>query len=361
MLSVREQYWRYSLVALIVGLGTVVFVELTPFLGGLMGAATIYVLLRGQMCRLTGRHGWRRSAAAWLLLGEAVCCFLVPISLLVWMVAERVQRLTLDPRQLVVSARHLAALVQERTGYDLWQESNLRSLLSELPHLGQWLLGGVTGFAVNVVVLLFVLYFMLLGGRRMEEYIRELLPFSRGVGSDALHEVRMIVRSNAIGVPLLAVVQGGVALAGYLLFGVPDPLFWGVLTCLATIIPVVGTALVWVPLALWLGLGGHTGAAVGLAAYGVAVVTQSDNVVRLVLQRRMADIHPLITVFGVVIGLSLFGFMGVIFGPLLLSMFVFCVHVFKRLYLDRRPDAGEPSGPSAPSAPSAPTDGGRLH
>lgn len=275
-----------------------------------MGAATIYVLLRGQMCRLTGRHGWRRSAAAWLLLGEAVCCFLVPISLLVWMVAERVQRLTLDPRQLVASARHLAALVQERTGYDLWQESNLRSLLSELPHLGQWLLGGVTGFAVNVVVLLFVLYFMLLGGRRMEEYIRELLPFSRGVGSDALHEVRMIVRSNAIGVPLLAVVQGGVALAGYLLFGVPDPLFWGVLTCLATIIPVVGTALVWVPLALWLGLGGHTGAAVGLAAYGVAVVTQSDNVVRLVLQRRMADIHPLITVFGVVIGLSLFGFMG---------------------------------------------------
>ena len=168
----------------------------------------------------------------------------------------------------------------------------------------------MTGFAVNVVVLLFVLYFMLLGGRRMEEYIRELLPFSRGVGSDALHEVRMIVRSNAIGIPLLAVVQGGVALAGYLLFGVPDPLFWGVLTCLATIIPVVGTALVWVPLALWLGLGGHAGAAVGLAAYGVAVVTQSDNVVRLVLQRRMADIHPLITVFGVVIGLSLFGFMG---------------------------------------------------
>ena len=169
----------------------------------------------------------------------------------------------------------------------------------------------------------------------------------------------MIVRSNAIGIPLLAVVQGGVALAGYLLFGVPDPLFWGVLTCLATIIPVVGTALVWVPLALWLGLGGHAGAAVGLAAYGVAVVTQSDNVVRLVLQRRMADIHPLITVFGVVIGLSLFGFMGVIFGPLLLSMLVFCVHVFKRLYLDRHPDTDTPSGGASSSRPSVPADGGR--
>ena len=334
MPSVREQYWRYSLVALIVGLGTVVFVELTPFLGGLMGAATIYVLLRGQMCRLTGRHGWRRSAAAWLLLGEAVCCFLVPISLLVWMVAERVQRLTLDPRQLVASARHLAALVQERTGYDLWQESNLRSLLSELPHLGQWLLGGVTGFAVNVVVLLFVLYFMLLGGRRMEEYCREILPFNRDVGSSVMREVHMIVRSNAIGIPLLAVVQGVVAFVGYLVFNAPSPLFWGVLTCFATIIPIFGTALIWLPLAGYMALTGDWGPAIGLLLYGGLVVTHVDNVVRFIMQKKMADTHPLVTIFGVFIGLSLFGFMGVIFGPLMLEMFVFCVNIFKKKYLD---------------------------
>ena len=317
MLSVREQYRRYSLFVLIASLGVTVFLCLTPFLSGLLGAATIYVLLRGQMRVLAGRYRWRRSAAAALLTVEAVCCFLVPIALLVWMVVNKVQGVALDPQALVDSVRHVAELVRDRTGYDLWQESNLQSLLAGIPKLAQRLVGGL----------------------RMEAYCRELLPFSRSVGRDALHEIRMIVRSNAIGIPLLAAVQGVVAYLGYLLFGAPSPLFWGVLTCLATIIPIVGTALVWLPLALYMGLEGNWGPAVGLALYGTLVVTHVDNVVRFVMQKRMADTHPLVTVFGVFVGLSLFGFMGVIFGPLLLAMFVFCVDLFKRKYLDRKPDS----------------------
>ena len=339
MLSVREQYRRYSLFVLIASLGVTVFLCLTPFLSGLLGAATIYVLLRGQMRVLAGRYRWRRSAAAALLTVEAVCCFLVPIALLVWMVVNKVQGVALDPQALVDSVRHVADLVRDRTGYDLWQESNLQSLLAGIPKLAQRLVGSLASFAVNLIVLLFVLYFMLVGGLRMEAYCRELLPFSRSVGRDALHEIRMIVRSNAIGIPLLAAVQGVVAYLGYLLFGAPSPLFWGVLTCLATIIPIVGTALVWLPLALYMGLEGNWGPAVGLALYGTLVVTHVDNVVRFVMQKRMADTHPLVTVFGVFVGLSLFGFMGVIFGPLLLAMFVFCVDLFKRKYLDRKPDS----------------------
>ena len=121
---------------------------------------------------------------------------------------------------------------------------------------------------------------------------------------------------------------------GNLVSGVPSALFWRVVTCSATILPVVRTALVCAPLAAYLAVEGSWGAAVGLMAYGVLVVTQSDNVIRFILQKRMADTHPLVTILGVLIGLPLFGFMGVIFGPLLLAMFVFFVHIFKRKYLD---------------------------
>ena len=76
--------------------------------------------------------------------------------------------------------------------------------------------------------------------------------------------------------------------------------------------------------------------AIGLAAYGGIIVSQLDNLIRFILQKKMADTHPLITIFGVVIGLSLFGFMGVIFGPLLLSLFFLFVDMFKREYLDTR-------------------------
>lgn len=334
MQAFKELYWRYSLFVLILGLGVTIFIELTPFLGGVLGAMTIYVLLRRQMHYLTACRKWRRSLAASLLLGEAVLCFLVPISLIVWMVVNQVQDIALKPESVVEPLKHIAALIHEKTGYNLWQERNIASLVGVIPHLGQWVLGSIMDFGINIVVLLFVLYFMLIGGLRMEEYCREILPFNRDVGSSVMREVHMIVRSNAIGIPLLAVVQGIVAFVGYLVFNAPSPLFWGVLTCFATIIPIFGTALIWLPLAGYMALTGDWGPAIGLLLYGGLVVTHVDNVVRFIMQKKMADTHPLVTIFGVFIGLSLFGFMGVIFGPLMLEMFVFCVNIFKKKYLD---------------------------
>ena len=168
------------------------------------------------------------------------------------------------------------------------------------------------------------------GGRRRNPIVRH-----RREGGDVLREIHRIVRSNAIVIPLLAVGQGFVAWVGYVIFGVHGTLLWGVLTGFATVIPVVGTALVWVPLALYMGLAGQWGQAVGLLLYGVLVVTQVDNILRMVLQKKLDNTHPLVTIFGVIIGLSLFGFIGLIFGPLLLAMLVFCVDLFKRKYLDR--------------------------
>ena len=326
MRSVKEQYWRYSLFVIILVLGVVIFAELTPYIGGLLGAMTIYVLLRRQMRYLTVRRRWRRSLAASVLLVEAIVCFLIPLSGIVWMFVDKVQDFTLDPQSLISSIRHVSEQIRLRIGYDLLQDSNISSMVAVITRFGQAFLQGIFSFGVNIVMLLFVLYFMLIGGTRMENYCRAMLPFNATVARNVTNEIYMIVRSNAIGIPLIAVVQGSIAYAGYLVCGV--------VTCFATILPVVGTALVWVPLAAYLAVEGSWGAAVGLMAYGVLVVTQSDNVIRFILQKRMADTHPLVTILGVLIGLPLFGFMGVIFGPLLLAMFVFFVHIFKRKYLD---------------------------
>lgn len=335
MSTFREKYGRYSLFVLIAGLGVTIFVEILPFVGGLLGAVTIYVLLRRQLWLLTERRRWRPSLAATLLLGEAVICFLIPITLIGWMVAVKVQSVVVDPRSILVPVKHLVGLVEERTGYELWSEANVRWLLGYIPRVGQWVVVGAADFAINLVVLLFVLYFMLIGGRSMEAYCSELMPFDRRISRSVIHEIHLIVRSNAIGIPLLALIQGIVAYVGYLVFGAPSPLFWGVLTCFATVIPIVGTALVWIPLAGYMALTGSWAPAVGLVLYGTLVVTHVDNVVRFLMQKRMAHTHPLVTIFGVIIGLSLFGFIGVIFGPLLLAMFLYFVNLFKCRYLEQ--------------------------
>lgn len=332
-MSLKEQYWRYSLVIIILLLGTIIFFKSLPFISGILGAMTIYILLRNQMLYLTVKKRMRPSLMAALLLVETILCFLVPLSLVVWLFVSKLQEINLDPHSMIAPAEHVADLIEQRIGYDVMSKSNVDSLLSMLPKIGQMLMGSISSFAINVVVLLFVLYFMLIGGTRMEEYVSDILPFNKRNKQSILHEFNMIVKSNAIGIPLLALIQGVVAMIGYFIFGVPSPLLWGFLSCFATVIPIVGTALVWAPLALYMGMTGHWGAAIGLAVYAVIVIANVDNLVRFMLQKKMADTHPLITIFGVIIGLSLFGFMGVIFGPLLLAIFAFCVNIFKEEYL----------------------------
>lgn len=333
-MSFREQYWRYSLVALILLLGIIIFLNITPFLGGFLGASTLYVLLRSQMFYLTEKRHWRPSWAALAMLIETMLLFLIPISLIVWLLISKIQAVNLNPTAWILPVEHLADFIQEKTGYDVLSKGNITSLISILPKVGQVLMGSIGSFGVNVLVLLLVLYFMFVGGRKMEGYIKDILPFNRQNKQEMLHEFHMVIRSNAIGVPLLALLQGAAAYLGYVIFGAPEALLWGVISCFATIIPVVGTAIVWIPLVLYMGATGNWGMAIGLAVYCIVVVANADNLIRSVLQKRMADTHPLITIFGVVIGLSVFGFMGVIFGPLLLAVFILCVKIFKKEYLE---------------------------
>ena len=332
-MSVKEQYRKYSLITIILGLGLLLFLKMTPFMGGILGACTIYIMVRDQMLYLTQKKKIRKSVTAIILLIEAILCFLVPLSLAVWLLISKLQTVNVDTATFVDTITNLADWIHRKTEYDLLSKENISSIASILPGIGQFLMGGISSFAVNLFVLVFVLYLMLIGGTKMEQYIYELLPFSDSNKKHVMNEINMIVRANAIGIPLLAIIQGAIATLGYYLFDAPSALLFGFLTCFATVIPIVGTTLVWFPLAAYMAISGDWPHAIGLLLYCGLIVTNIDNLIRFILQKKMADTHPLITIFGVVIGLSLFGFMGVIFGPLLISIFILCVNIFKEQYL----------------------------
>ena len=335
-MSTKEQYWKYSLIVIILFMGIIIFRQISPFLGGLLGALTIYILVRGQMRYLVEKRKLKRSLSALLITAETIFVFLIPLGLTVWMVVNKLQDINLDPQTYIAPIQQVAEFIKEKTGYDVLGKDTLTFIVSILPRIGQIIMESISSLAINLFVMIFVLYFMLIGGKKMEAYVNDILPFNETNTQEVIHEINMIVRSNAIGIPLLAIIQGGVAMIGYLLFGAPNILMLGFLTCFATIIPMVGTALVWLPVAAYLAISGDWFNAIGIAAYGAIVVSQSDNLIRFILQKKMADTHPLITIFGVVIGLPIFGFMGVIFGPLLLSLFFLFVNMFKKEYLDLR-------------------------
>lgn len=334
----KETYWKYSLIVIVSIMGGILFYKFLPFLGGILGAFTVYILTRKQMLHLRVKKNFPPAVVSILILLETILCFLVPTSLAIWLLISKIQSVNLDSTQLINEWEHLLNLIQAKTGFDITEKSNLESIVSYLPKVGQAIIGGVSGFAVNVATMFLFLYFMLIWGQKMETYIYDILPFSEKNKKYVLAEINVIVTSNAIGIPLLAIIQGFVGFIGYWIFQTPSPLLFGFLTCFATVIPVVGTSLVWVPLGLYMLLTGDYVHGIALFIYGGLVITNVDNLTRFILQKKLADINPLITIFGVLIGLSLFGFMGIIFGPLLISIFIVCFNMLKVEYIDHSSD-----------------------
>ena len=169
---------------------------------------------------------------------------------------------------------------------------------------------------------------MLIGGRKMETYLIEWMPMKNENVLLLRRETNSLVYSNAIGIPLIALFQGLLGLIAYLVLGVKEPLFWFIITCIASMLPVVGATLAYVPVGILFFADGMTVKGIVMLAYGFGIISTIDSVFRFWLQKQMGDVHPLITAFGVILGLNLFGFIGLIFGPILISLFLLLVKIY---------------------------------
>jgi predicted PurR-regulated permease PerM len=157
---------------------------------------------------------------------------------------------------------------------------------------------------------------------------------------------------------MTAAMQGFLVGMAFWVAGIPNALFWGVVTVILAILPVVGSGLVWGPGALVLAIEGRYGVAIGLALWGVLVVGNVDNIIRPMVFRRWAQIHPFITIIGAFAGINYFGLLGLIIGPLAISYFFELIRMYREEYLLDEDGADEVTAASSPafSAPSARTE-----
>ena len=180
----------------------------------------------------------------------------------------------------------------------------------------------------NLIIMFFLLYYLLVQGRDMEKYLSKVIPLKDENVHLLAGETKMMIRANALGIPIICVVQGAFAALGYWIFGIEDWGLWGFVTGVFAFFPLVGTMIIWVPLVGYLFIHGSNLPAIGLTIYSFVVTGNVDYLARLKLMKYMGDVHPVITVLGVIVGLNLFGFMGLIFGPLLISYFLIMVKIY---------------------------------
>ncbi len=211
---------------------------------------------------------------------------------------------------------------------EIISEKNVDQLTSIGTQTLPKILGATFNSITTIAIMYFILYFMLVEGRKMEASLHEWIPLKDENTLLLRRETNSLVYSNAVGIPLIALLQGILGLIAYMILGVKEPLFWFVVTCLASMVPVIGATLAYIPVAILFFANGMNIKGIIMLAYGFGIISTLDSVFRFWLQKKIGDVHPLITGFGVIIGLSLFGFIGLIFGPILISLFLLLIKIY---------------------------------
>ncbi len=180
-------------------------------------------------------------------------------------------------------------------------------------------LGDATTFLMDFLLMLFVLFFLLRDHDKIITTIRHILPLSRSQEDKLLVEIEQVSKSAVMGSFLTAIAQGFAGGLGMWMAGFPG-LFWGTMMGFASFIPVVGTALIWIPATLYLLLTGETGWAIFLGIWSVAIVGSIDNLLRPFLMQGSAGMNTLMIFFSLLGGIHLFGLIGLIYGPLIFAI-----------------------------------------
>jgi predicted PurR-regulated permease PerM len=326
---------RQVVLLLVIGfLAFLIIKELYVFLPGLMGALTFYILGRERFFILTEKKGWKPGLAAMMFMLIFLMLIAGPLYYAIILISPKVNSIFSHTDEMMIGLKAFSEKVKELTGQDFLNSKNISSLKSTVTNFIPTFLNSSAMILSNLLVMFFVLYFMLTGGRTMERVIREFIPLHHESVIALSHETKNMVKANAIGIPLISVIQGITAWFGYTIFGMNDALMWGFLTGVFAFFPIVGTMLIWVPLVVFLFAQGDSTHGTGLLIYSLIVTGNVDYLARVTLMKKIGDVHPLITVFGVIVGLQLFGFMGFIFGPLIFSYSIILVKIYAHEFVD---------------------------
>jgi predicted PurR-regulated permease PerM len=335
---------RASALILVLGIGLAY--ALWPFSTGLLGAVVLYVVF-GPAYRGLAERGLKPGIAAGIVVLLALVLVVGPGISFIGLVANEAQAMASG----VIQSPLLARVRELRIGpYDIG--AHIEALGSQfVTWLGSSALsvvGTATRLGIQLTIAFFGLFYLLVAPEGAWPAVRPFIPFSAKNAEVLRSRFRDVTFSTLIGTGLTAAVQGLLVGLGFAAAGLANALFWGVVTIIVAILPVVGSALVWGPGVAALAIEGRYGWAIALALWGALVVGNVDNVIRPFVFRRWARIHPFITVIGAFAGISWFGLLGLLIGPLAISYFFALIRMYGEEFLDEEEPAAPTPLPGSP-------------
>ncbi|RYF76113.1 MAG: AI-2E family transporter [Cytophagaceae bacterium] len=332
---------RILLIASLLILGGFIIAGLRGYVSAFFGAGILYVIFRPLFYGLVHRKKWNRNLITAGIIIFSLFVIVLPFLVLSFLLIDRIQYYSQHTDQILGLVKH----AEELTGFKITSQQNIQKMLQQggtfasrqLPSLA----GGALDFLVIIGLMFFTLFYMFTEEESFLEGLRKHLPFKRDTLKELGEQLRNNVNANVLGQGIVSLVQGILTGLTLLIFGVPDAAFWGTVAFFLAFIPVLGTPLVWLPAGLIQLSQGNTTDGAGILIVGAVVITNIDNLLRIMLAKRMGDVHPLVTLAGIVIGVPIFGILGLVIGPTILSFFIVLMQVFAKENRESRAEAAQ--------------------
>ncbi len=338
-------YRRAFVIATCVVLGYALARILDPFWGALEWAAVLAFLLHPLHVRLSRRLRGRAGLSAGILTGLTPFVIVAPLSIVAVIFARQVGGLIAFLRSsstvpfpttvgraerypvigpLVLWIRHnLPVPVHQLQD---WLTTGARSVLQSAATASGTVMLGVAGTLVGFFLMLFLLFFLLRDGSTILQHLTRLIPLDESRRATLVHGVSTGLRAVVFGTAATAVIQGTLIGVGFALAGLPSPVVLGVFAVFAAFIPVIGTAVILVPAILYLAAVGHWRAAIFLVVWAL-IISAAENLLRPMISARHGSVPTLAVFVGAIGGVAVFGLLGIVIGPVLLSLIVALVRV----------------------------------
>ncbi|WP_436926607.1 AI-2E family transporter [Halosimplex amylolyticum] len=314
---------RPFLLALALVVGVLSVLMIVPFFQAVVLGGLLAYLVAPVNARVSRRLN--ATVAALVTTVATTAVVVAPLALLV-AVAVR-QAITVASGVELPDAESLSAVLRQWSGTAALPTMPAGSVGDVVRTVIGGLTGQVTAFvgllpaaAIGIVVFLFTFFYLLRDGDELLSWLRTTSPLTEADTEALFRRTDDLLWAAVVGNVIVAALQAVLTVLGLLVVGFDNIVFWGVLTFVLSLLPLIGASLVWIPAVAYLAITGQTVAAAGLAVYGAVVVSGSDNVVRPLAMRRGARLNPALLVLGIFGGIAVFGFLGLFVGPVVLGL-----------------------------------------
>ncbi|UKJ07880.1 AI-2E family transporter [Solitalea lacus] len=313
---------------ILIALGAFLFYASLSVIEAVLGAIIFYTIFRPLHLFVVEKKNWKPGLSSIMIIILSFFIIVVPFFFTISMVVNKIQEFSNNTAYI----KEILANIDRFAAEKLKQPNLIQDIYVKAQGIAVQVFSSVLGRVGQVIlevsIMYFLLYFMLADYKRFELSLIKYSPLSTSNSVRFGKEIKNMTYSNVLGQGCIALVQGSLLTIGFFIFKIPDAVFWGIISVFISFLPVVGTPLIFIPAAILQISNGDTFSGVGILLWGILIITNVDNVLRFFISKWFANTHPIIIIVGVIIGIPIFGILGLVYGPLLISSFLIMANIY---------------------------------